>query len=61
VENATLSQANTALRAETQRLTAAVEASNIELRRVLGLDSALVRGSSRVVGLEDHRWGWSPW
>jgi hypothetical protein len=37
---------NAALRVETQRLTAAVEASNTELRRVLGLDPALVRAET---------------
>jgi hypothetical protein len=49
-ENATLIQTNAALRAETQRLTAAVEASNTELRRVLGIDPAVVRAeTSRLV------------
>jgi uncharacterized protein DUF4041/Meiotically Up-regulated Gene 113 (MUG113) protein len=45
-ENVTLVQANAALRAETQRLTAAVDASNTELRRVLSLDPALVRAET---------------
>jgi hypothetical protein len=45
-ENATLTQANAAFRAETQRLTAAVDASNGELRRVIGIDPALVRAET---------------
>jgi hypothetical protein len=45
-ENATLIQANAALRAETQRLNAAVDASGTELRRVLGIDPALVRAET---------------
>jgi hypothetical protein len=45
-ENVALGQANAALRAETQRLTAAVEASNNELRRVLSIDPALVRAET---------------
>jgi len=45
-ENTTLSQANAAFRAEIQRLTAAVDASNAELRRLLGIDPALVRAET---------------
>jgi hypothetical protein len=42
-ENARLSRESTALRAEIDRLTTAVDASNAELRRVLGADPAVVR------------------
>jgi hypothetical protein len=42
-ENERLSRESTALRAEIDRLTTAVDASNAELRRVLGTDPAVVR------------------
>jgi hypothetical protein len=42
-ENERLSRESTALRAEIDRLTTAVDASNSELRRVLGTDPAVVR------------------
>ena len=45
-ENSKLSQANAALRAETQRLTTAVDVSNAELRRVLGVDPSLLRAET---------------
>lgn len=45
-ENTTLSQANAALRAEVHRLTVAVDASNTELRRVLGVDPAVMRAET---------------
>ena len=42
-ENERLSRERTAFRAEVDRLTMAVDASNAELRRVLGADPAVVR------------------
>jgi hypothetical protein len=52
-ENAALKHANSALRAETERLTAAVSASNAELRRVLGIDPALL-GQETAQLIEDR-------
>ena len=45
-ENDKLGRENTALRAETQRLGLAVDASNAELRRLLGMDPAVVRAQT---------------
>ncbi|MEV6630863.1 DUF4041 domain-containing protein [Actinoplanes sp. NPDC051470] len=53
-ENTRLSQRNVALQTEMDRLTAAVEASNSELRRILGLDPGLLRGeAARLVHERD--------